>query len=74
MDPQRKAVRKKLKDIPTVSEYEKETRKIKLTDEEYYILDMVFVKGYNYCLIGDRLGYSEAAIKTKVKNILKKFE
>lgn len=74
MDEHRKAVRQRLKDIALISDYEDLTRKIKLTDEEYYILDMVFLKGYNYCLIGDKLGYSEATIKSKVKKILKKFE
>lgn len=74
MDDRRRKARQRLKDIPTFKEYEEETRKVKLTDEEFYILDMIFVKGYNYCLIADRLGYSESSIKNKVKRILKKFD
>ena len=43
MDDRRRKARQRLKDIPTFKEYEEETRKVKLTDEEFYILDMTTV-------------------------------
>lgn len=73
MDPQRKAVRQRLKNIKNLEEYYEVTRKIKLTEEDFMILDFIFVNGYDYRYIGDMMGYSESTIKHKVKYILMMF-
>lgn len=43
---------------------------LKINAEQRKILDMVFVDGLTYGLIGDRLGFTERAIKYKMSKLL----
>ena len=58
--------------IKTIQEYNNFMDSKKLSNEQRQIADMVFVNGYDYRYIGDKLGYSERTIKSKVSKILEK--
>ena len=58
--------------IKTIQEYNNFMDSKKLSNEQRQIADMVFVNGYDYRYIGDKLGYSELTIKSKVSKILEK--
>lgn len=72
MDEARKHTKKFVRSIRTKSEYEAFMHGLMLTETEREIADMVFVKGWDYRLIGDTLGYSEVTIKRKMQKILDK--
>ena len=72
MNFERKAKKHALLNIKTIEEYNNFMNSKKLSDEQRQIADMVFVNGYDYRYIGDKLGYSERTIKSKVSKILEK--
>lgn len=72
MDETRKHTKKFVRNIRTKTDYEAFMGGLMLTDAEREIADMVFVKGWDYRLIGDTLGYSEVTIKRKMQKILDK--
>ena len=72
MNPELRAKKKALINIRTIEEYNSFMDEIKLSDEQRKIADMVFINGYDYRYIGDKLGYSERTIKSKVSKILEK--
>ena len=72
MNSERKAKKHALLNIKTIEEYKNFMNSRKLSDEQRRIADMVFVNGYDYRYIGDKLGYSERTIKSKVSKILEK--
>lgn len=65
-----KSKKASLKQIKTKLEYEKYVNSLKVTVEQRLIMQMVFVEGHHYNFIADKLGYSESAIKHKVRKIL----
>ena len=70
MNPSRKDKRKEIKSIKTISEYNEYIDSLKLTDEQKELMHYVFVKGYDYRLIADKLGVSEATIKSRMRKLL----
>ena len=72
MNSERKAKKHTLLNIKNIEEYNNFMDSKKLTNEQRQIADMVFVNGYDYRYIGDKLGYSERTIKSKVSKILEK--
>ena len=72
MNSERKAKKHALLIIKTIEEYNNFMDSKKLSNEQRQIADMVFVNGYDYRYIGDKLGYSERTIKSKVSKNLEK--
>ena len=72
MDESRKYTKKFVRSIRSKVDYEAFMGSLMLTDAEREIADMVFVKGWDYRMIGDTLGYSEVTIKRKMQRILDK--
>ena len=72
MNSERKANKHALLNIKTIEEYNNFMDSKKLSNEQRQIADMVFVNGYDYRYIGDKLGYSERTIKSKVSKNLEK--
>lgn len=72
MNSERKAKKHALLNISNIEEYNNFMDSKKLSNEQRQIADMVFVNGYDYRYIGDKLGYSERTIKSKVSKILEK--
>lgn len=72
MNSERKAKKHALLNIKNIEEYNNFMDSKKLSNEQRQIADMVFVNGYDYRYIGDKLGYSERTIKSKVSKILEK--
>lgn len=72
MNPTRKNKRKEIKSIKTISEYNEYIDSLKLTDEQKELMYYVFVNGYDYRLIADKLGVSEATIKSRMRKLLEK--
>lgn len=70
MDPKHKNKRKEIKSIKTISEYNEYIDSLKLTDEQKELMYYVFVNGYDYRLIADKLGVSEATIKSRMRKLL----
>lgn len=73
MNKQRKAMRARLKAIKTVSEYKEVTADLKLTDTEREIMDMIYLKGYDYGYIADTLGFSYSHVAKVALKIIDKF-
>lgn len=72
MNEERKAKKRAIQNIRTIDEYNAFVSNLKITDEQKEIMHMIFVKGYDYRLIGDKFGYSERTVKAKVRKILDK--
>ena len=72
MNHARKNKRKEIKSIKTISEYNEYIDSLKLTDDQKELMYYVFVKGYDYRLIADKLGVSEATIKSRMRKLLEK--
>ena len=70
MNPKHKNKRKEIKSIKTISEYNEYIASLKLTDEQKELMYYVFVNGYDYRLIADKLGVSEATIKSRMRKLL----
>lgn len=70
MNPKHKNKRKEIKSIKTISEYNEYIDSLKLTDEQKELMYYVFVNGYDYRLIADKLGVSEATIKSRMRKLL----
>ncbi len=64
--------RQKLKSICEVSTFENLMEKCILSDIEKEILRLHYLKGKDFCYIGDELGFAEVTIKKKHKKILQK--
>lgn len=57
--------RRKLKEIPNISQFDDLLKQATLTDEDKEILRLHYLKGKDFRYIGDALGYSEATIKKR---------
>ena len=64
--------RKKIKDIADVSSFRKLINSAMLTSEDKHILELHYIAGFDFRLIGDALGYSESTIKRRHKKALAK--
>lgn len=71
MNPKHKNKRTEIKQIKTISEYNEYVNTLKITDEQKQLMYYVFVKGYDYRLIADKLGVSESTIKARMRRLLK---
>lgn len=57
--------RRKLKDIPDISRFDDLLERSTLTDEDKELLRLHYLKGKDFCYIGDLLGYAETTIKKR---------
>lgn len=64
--------RRKLREIPLVSDFEHVLSLCTLSEEDKQILRLHYIEGKDFCYIGDTLGYSERTIKAKHKRALQK--
>ena len=64
--------RRKIKDIADVSSFRELINSATLTDEDKQMLQMHYIAGYDFRMIGDALGYSESTIKRRHKKALAK--
>ena len=64
--------RKKIKDIADVSSFRKLIDSATLSDDDKRMLQMHYIAGYDFRMIGDALGYSESTIKRRHKKALAK--
>lgn len=64
--------RRKLKEIPLVSDFEDLLNVCTLSDEDKNILRMHYLQNKDFRFIGDSMGYSERTIKARHKAALKK--
>lgn len=55
-----------------MEEYEKCISNAKLTDIEKEVCNYIFVHGYTYNQIADKIGYSESGVKKIASRIIKK--
>ena len=64
--------RRKLRNVPLVTDFESILSACTLTDEDKDILRMHYLDGHDLSYIADMLGYSERTIKSRHKQALKK--
>ena len=64
--------RRKIKDIADVSSFKELINSATLTEEDKTMLQMHYIAGYDFRMIGDALGYSESTIKRRHKKALAK--
>ena len=72
MNPKRKAYRQQLKNIKTRKEYNEYINTLKLTDIEKEVCDYIYVNGYTYNQIADKIFVSERTVKRIALKILSK--
>lgn len=65
-------IRKRLRGITSVAEFERLLNSRIITSEEKEILKMHYIEGKTLSYISDMLGYSESGIKKKHKSILRR--
>ena len=63
MNPYNRETRRRITQIPAISEYRSLMQRAKLTPVERAVCDLKYLDGQNLAYIGDRLGYSESGIK-----------
>lgn len=61
-----------LQEIGRTSEFEALLTEATITDEDRELMRMFYLKGYNWGLIADTMGYSESCVRKRHKKILKK--
>lgn len=61
-----------LQEIGRASEFEALLTEATITDEDRELMRMYYLKGYNWGLIADTMGYSESCVRKRHKKILKK--
>ena len=64
--------RRKLQEVPLVSEFEAILKLCTLSDEDKNILRMHYIQKKDFRYIADSLGYSEKTIKQRHKDALRK--
>lgn len=64
--------RRKLQSVPLVSGFEQILESVTISDEDKEILRRHYLKGQDFRLIGDAMGYSERTIKARHKSALRK--
>lgn len=64
--------RKKLKDIASVKTFDSLLELSTLDDTDKEIMRLKYLKGKDFCFIGDTLGFSESTIKRKHAKALAK--
>jgi len=64
--------RKKIKDIASVSSFKALINSAMLTAEDRKLLELHYIVGYDFRMIGDILGYSESTIKRRHRKALAK--
>lgn len=64
--------RRKLQAVPLVSSFEEILASVTLSDEDKEILRRHYIKGQDFRLIGDSMGYAERTIKSRHKAALRK--
>lgn len=72
MDYDRKRTRDKIKNIPTIKDFDDLLRQTMLNDDDIKIMEMIYKDRLPLGVIADRLCMSESTVKRKHKRILVK--
>lgn len=64
--------RRKLKDIYSITAFEALLNECTLSDTDKEILRLHYIQEKDFCYIGDKLGFSETAIKQRHRKALNK--
>ena len=64
--------KRKIRSIPLVDDFEILLSRCMISDQDKEILRMHYIHGYDFRYIGDALGYTERAIKSRHGDALKK--
>ena len=72
MDYDRKRTREKIKNIPTIKDFDDLLSQTMLNDDDIKIMEMIYKDRLPLGVIADRLCMSESTIKRKHKRILVK--
>ena len=65
-------VRRKIKEIPSITSFNDLLERSTLSDEDKELLRLHYLEDKDFRFIGDSLGYSESTIKYRHKKALKK--
>ena len=72
MDYDRKRTRDKIKNIPTIKDFDDLLRQTMLNDDDIKIMEMIYKDRLPLGVIADKLCMSESTVKRKHKRILVK--